>query len=1077
MNISQALANKGRFGDTMVAHLSPREAMMLKAMGGAGTRNPKTGLPEFFNNADFLASFGTGEGGYEEFLNSLGSSVPDTSVSTSTVQSPTIVPTPEYINATVGGGSISPEGGQSVYDVAPTTIAYPDSSGVQQQVTYIPSDVIGFDAKAYYDANPDVKAAGVDALQHYIAYGKNEGRGWGTDNVNSPTYNPQKKYEYQPSEDQTWAVPGLKQDTSYNVNVGTGDSAYNEDPYIRDETGKPITSNYKYFSSGDDLYGAGVSKVYQDPTKYYTDMPDAGNYRLVTNPDNSISYIDYTGDSAIYSDDTGIFYIDENGKKTYVNKYDVTGDKVTVGGKTYSVTKGDETKYYTKIATTADLTDPDYSGKYQDLGNVYTQSEWQDVQNGYGWKYRYVNGQIYYAMPGDDITKTGYTGLTQDQVNNAYTYKGKNYWNMNQDSYEHEKYGTYDPGTYENSAWAYDEATGNYYRPVFTGNDVIMKRMLRPGEDSGDSGGLLNIVKYVLPTVVNTAMSMGMGSSILGELAATAGQVGSMAGDAYFAGAGGGGAGLGASAGTAAVPTFTEGIKSGLSSIGDYLASIPSSISSGLSNLSWSSLAPSSLKAVAIPAAVGGGYAGMQSDWDLTEMLKGAGMGALGGYGVDRLLAGLKYLGGGTGGGSTTVSGDYGEAPSEFTAKKGLWDKYTSPYQQAEDWWEKVNPNDYTVLSGQGGEIPAEFTNRTGPWGGGYSSPYQQTEDFWGVNDPNGLTVLSGRAGEIPAEFYDPNSLWKNYVGPQSAEDWWGRKSLNDLTVYSGPAGEIPPEFTNSTGPWAGTENTWTSPYQQAEDFYSGVSPADVKTLMGKYGTIPSEFYDETGIWKDYVGPQSAEDWWRDIDPNRTLRGAYGEIPSEFYDETGTWKDYVGPQSAEDWYGMEPGGGWNIELAPGGGDWYINPGVGDIAGNWRIESYPEDWESMWRIESAPPTAADSRWRIESTPTPEEMNWAIQSGSPWYNDIAKTLAEVAPSILKILGTGGTTETGGTEGTEFPSGSGSASGGYGYTTTDTSSSEGTGGAGRESALAKAKAIAALQAIKDSVNKKFSGQLYYT
>jgi len=32
----------------MLAHISPEEAQMLKAMGGSGTRNPVTGLPEFF---------------------------------------------------------------------------------------------------------------------------------------------------------------------------------------------------------------------------------------------------------------------------------------------------------------------------------------------------------------------------------------------------------------------------------------------------------------------------------------------------------------------------------------------------------------------------------------------------------------------------------------------------------------------------------------------------------------------------------------------------------------------------------------------------------------------------------------------------------------------------------------------------------------------------------------------------------------------------------------------------------------------------------------------------------------------
>jgi hypothetical protein len=46
-SLAQDLAKHGRYGDTMVAHINPQEAAMLKAMGGSGTINPVTGLPEF----------------------------------------------------------------------------------------------------------------------------------------------------------------------------------------------------------------------------------------------------------------------------------------------------------------------------------------------------------------------------------------------------------------------------------------------------------------------------------------------------------------------------------------------------------------------------------------------------------------------------------------------------------------------------------------------------------------------------------------------------------------------------------------------------------------------------------------------------------------------------------------------------------------------------------------------------------------------------------------------------------------------------------------------------------------------
>jgi hypothetical protein len=46
--IPAGLAQMGRNGDTMLAHITPSEARMLRRNGGSGTTNPMTGLPEFF---------------------------------------------------------------------------------------------------------------------------------------------------------------------------------------------------------------------------------------------------------------------------------------------------------------------------------------------------------------------------------------------------------------------------------------------------------------------------------------------------------------------------------------------------------------------------------------------------------------------------------------------------------------------------------------------------------------------------------------------------------------------------------------------------------------------------------------------------------------------------------------------------------------------------------------------------------------------------------------------------------------------------------------------------------------------
>lgn len=47
-SLAQELPKYGRYGDDVVAHISSDEAKMLKSMGGSGTINPQTGLPEFF---------------------------------------------------------------------------------------------------------------------------------------------------------------------------------------------------------------------------------------------------------------------------------------------------------------------------------------------------------------------------------------------------------------------------------------------------------------------------------------------------------------------------------------------------------------------------------------------------------------------------------------------------------------------------------------------------------------------------------------------------------------------------------------------------------------------------------------------------------------------------------------------------------------------------------------------------------------------------------------------------------------------------------------------------------------------
>lgn len=66
-NMAQTLGAMGRGNDSLVAHITPEEAMLLKQRGGAGTINPRTGLLEFFSENDSSqASEGHSNSGAED---------------------------------------------------------------------------------------------------------------------------------------------------------------------------------------------------------------------------------------------------------------------------------------------------------------------------------------------------------------------------------------------------------------------------------------------------------------------------------------------------------------------------------------------------------------------------------------------------------------------------------------------------------------------------------------------------------------------------------------------------------------------------------------------------------------------------------------------------------------------------------------------------------------------------------------------------------------------------------------------------------------------------------------------------
>ena len=57
--LAQSIAQAGRNGDTMLAHISPQEAALLRSRGGSGTINPVTGLPEYFSLGGVFKKIGS----------------------------------------------------------------------------------------------------------------------------------------------------------------------------------------------------------------------------------------------------------------------------------------------------------------------------------------------------------------------------------------------------------------------------------------------------------------------------------------------------------------------------------------------------------------------------------------------------------------------------------------------------------------------------------------------------------------------------------------------------------------------------------------------------------------------------------------------------------------------------------------------------------------------------------------------------------------------------------------------------------------------------------------------------------
>jgi len=107
------LASLGRYGDTMLAHINPQEAALLKARGGAGTINPRTGLREFFDltRPSYFPN--------PEPLPSLSQALDPASLANLSTQLNQVT-----VQPTAGFGGISPK--QTYQEIAPEYSQYAD---------------------------------------------------------------------------------------------------------------------------------------------------------------------------------------------------------------------------------------------------------------------------------------------------------------------------------------------------------------------------------------------------------------------------------------------------------------------------------------------------------------------------------------------------------------------------------------------------------------------------------------------------------------------------------------------------------------------------------------------------------------------------------------------------------------------------------------------------------------------------------------------------------------------------------------------------------------------------------------
>ena len=108
--LAEMLRAKGRGKDTMLAHITPKEAALLKRRGGSGSVNPDTGLPEFEDSGSYDFSPPEPASPTYDVVNQQGQFTP--------TQADTGVPVQVGSSYTPGGDAYAPVGPSGNYQSA-----------------------------------------------------------------------------------------------------------------------------------------------------------------------------------------------------------------------------------------------------------------------------------------------------------------------------------------------------------------------------------------------------------------------------------------------------------------------------------------------------------------------------------------------------------------------------------------------------------------------------------------------------------------------------------------------------------------------------------------------------------------------------------------------------------------------------------------------------------------------------------------------------------------------------------------------------------------------------------------------